>query len=477
MHSPKQQFMREGGDKRAVSPVVGFVILFGFFTISLTLWQVQVVPAHNAGTEYEHQQEVTTQLIELRNAILEATMGADGSVQIALGTTYPDRTLFVNPPPPVGDLRTNDADRGRLKVTIDNATAAADAPPGVSNQWNGTTRTFESAPLVYRPGYHSYDGADEVVTEHTLLYSRYDDTRVEHTDHAIVDGTAIRLPLLPQNFSKRSLDLIEITAGPAAPTTRTVSVTSNATAPITMTLDTPAPAQHAALLNDTSTVTNITVNTNNVSFELEPGRYDLAVASVALDGYSPYQQTPAYTTIVQGADRTISPGEKQRVVVEVRDSEDNPIADESVELALDDPGLASITPASGTTNEQGRFKATIVGKARGATNLTASHGGSATDATTNFTVTGGSVRWEDGTVSAADGDTLELTASSTVDDAPVTFDVESTSTLSINSQTSDRFENGTATLSVDVNWGGRTEVYAYVHSLGEGDRLKIRKAS
>jgi hypothetical protein len=470
--------MRKWGDRRAVSPVVGFVILFGFFTLSMTLWQVQVVPAHNAGEEYEHQQEVTKQLIQLRNAILEATMGADRSVQIALGTTYPDRTLFVNPPPPVGDLRTNDADRGQLQIRIENATAADDAPPGVANRWNGTTRIFESAPIIYRPGYHSYEGAEEVAIEHTLMYSQWEATRVEHTDHAVVDGTTIRLPLLPQNVSRRSLDRVEVTAGPVASTTRTVPVTSNDTAPITLTLETPAPDTHAALLNDTETITNVTPNANNVSFELQPGRYDLAVASIALDGYSPHQQMPTYTAIVEGADATISPGEKQQVVVEVRDSEDNPMANEPVNLTLDDPGLASITPASGTTNENGRFEATIVGTVRGSTNLTVSHDGSATNATTNLTISGGTVRWDSGTLSAANGDVLEVNATSTVEDAPVSFAVNSTSILSIRpGDTSDRFTNGTATLSVDVSWSGKPEAYAYVYSLGEGDRLTIKNAN
>jgi len=59
-------------DNRAVSAVIGFILIFGILTLTLTVYQAQIVPQQNAQTEFEHFEESQNELIELRNSISTA---------------------------------------------------------------------------------------------------------------------------------------------------------------------------------------------------------------------------------------------------------------------------------------------------------------------------------------------------------------------------------------------------------------------
>ncbi|RLM56909.1 hypothetical protein DVK07_20565, partial [Halorubrum sp. Atlit-26R] len=99
--------MRFSRDRRGQSVVVGTVILFGFLILALGVYQVQVVPTDNANVEFQHSQQVEDDFGDLRNDVLRAgATGSTGSTQIQLGTRYPARTFFINPPPVSGSLET-----------------------------------------------------------------------------------------------------------------------------------------------------------------------------------------------------------------------------------------------------------------------------------------------------------------------------------------------------------------------------------
>ncbi|MFC7136658.1 hypothetical protein ACFQRB_09430 [Halobaculum litoreum] len=79
---------------------IGAVILFGFLIVALSTYQAAVVPDQNREVEFLHNQEVQTDVVQVANS-LSAT-GRTGSAApqtVALGTRYPSRALFVNPPP------------------------------------------------------------------------------------------------------------------------------------------------------------------------------------------------------------------------------------------------------------------------------------------------------------------------------------------------------------------------------------------
>ena len=100
--------MQGGSDDRAVAVQVGAIILFAFVVIAIAGYQASVVPNQNNEIEFNHNQRVQGQIEDV-----EATIGSMPAVAdrrtttVDLSTSYPARTLFVNPPTPTGRLRTS----------------------------------------------------------------------------------------------------------------------------------------------------------------------------------------------------------------------------------------------------------------------------------------------------------------------------------------------------------------------------------
>jgi len=129
-------------DNRAVSTVIGVVILFGFLILALSLYQVEIVPQQNAEMEFQHSGEVRNDLVELRAGILQAGSIDQPQYQtVQLGTSYPTRVFTINPPPPAGTIRTTES-----------------YPITIAYESNGTViETIPTRFIEYRPGYNEID--------------------------------------------------------------------------------------------------------------------------------------------------------------------------------------------------------------------------------------------------------------------------------------------------------------------------------
>ncbi|ESS06155.1 MAG: hypothetical protein A07HB70_01704 [uncultured archaeon A07HB70] len=86
-------------DRRGVTVQIGAILLFGVLIVALSTYQAVAVPAENEQVEFNHNQAVQQDMLELRSALLQTGAGGRGqSVSVSLGTTYPSRVLLVNPP-------------------------------------------------------------------------------------------------------------------------------------------------------------------------------------------------------------------------------------------------------------------------------------------------------------------------------------------------------------------------------------------
>jgi len=102
--------MQLSHDRRGQSVVIGSVIIFGFLILSLSLYQVQVVPQQNGQVEFQHSEQVRNDLVDLRAGILQAGSVDRSQYQtVRLGTTYSTRVFALNPPSPAGTIRTIDS--------------------------------------------------------------------------------------------------------------------------------------------------------------------------------------------------------------------------------------------------------------------------------------------------------------------------------------------------------------------------------
>ncbi|SFR61831.1 LamG-like jellyroll fold domain-containing protein [Halogeometricum limi] len=220
-----------GGEDRAVTVQIGAVLIFGFLIISMSVYQATVVPEDNKAVEFEHNDEVQTDLQELRNAVVRAgSTGERYPVSVRLGTRYPQRTMFVNPPPASGSLSTE-----TLGAVYVNNSKAAD--PEVRDYWEGS-QSFDTNAFVYEPRYSRYDEAPTTRYEHTVLYNSFDNgANLSLTDQAMVDGRRISLVTLAGDYEQSSSGTVSVDPNAVSASETTVTIRDDG-GPVTLRIPT-----------------------------------------------------------------------------------------------------------------------------------------------------------------------------------------------------------------------------------------------
>lgn len=338
--------MQLRGDDRAVTVQIGAVLLFAVLIVGMSTYQAVVVPEQNASAEYEHGQRVQADMVDLRNAILRtAATGASQPTAVALGTRYPERLVFVNPPPASGTLRTGP----ERTLVVSNASAV---DPDARDHWNGDARAFSTRDLVYEPQYRGYDGAPATVFDGAVLYNRFDTgANVTLSEQSVVDGRRITLVTLAGTRATSGTGAASVDPRPLSPSTATVRTVTigNASGPVTLTVPTRLPAATwDDLLASQTRVQGVAQNGSGaVDVVLEPGTtYELRMARIGV-GDDVSSAGPQYVTKVSG---------RSGLVVEVRDRYDNPVSGVQVNATVE-RGNGTVEPAGGadgTTDGSGR---------------------------------------------------------------------------------------------------------------------------
>jgi len=197
--------MNRQGCSRGQSLQIGAILLFGFLIIALATAQAGLVPADISRAELDHSQEVADQLIALETAVFDSSAtGTPRSTTLDLGPDYPDRLLFVYPPPPAGRLTTT----AQSTLAIDNAAAVTDTG-SFDSYWNGTTRGYRTRAITYAPSYRELDAAPRYRIEHGVLAARHRTAnRIElaETRQPIVDDTEITLLVVDGELAATGVD-------------------------------------------------------------------------------------------------------------------------------------------------------------------------------------------------------------------------------------------------------------------------------
>jgi len=324
----------EHGD-RAVSAVVGFILIFGILVITLSVYQAEVVPQQNSEVEFEQYQGVQQQMVELRSQIVSMQGSASTrSTTVDLGVRYPSRTIFVNPGPARGSLRTVGTSDGGINLTVQNVTAVDNTETG--DFWNGTALTYNTGIIEYTPDYNQFQGGLPVVYEHSLIYNRVSGgNSVPLTDQSLVDDNRVSLIALNGTLTQSSVGTTSVDLDPVSTRTRVVDV-NNKTGPITLEF---ASRLNASVWEDTfeDQLVSNGGHVQNVSslrdrpdefsilkLTLEPDqRYELKLSKVGI-GTGATGTDAEYLTDVVGAGATVQVGSNQTLTVEARDRFNGP---------------------------------------------------------------------------------------------------------------------------------------------------------
>ena len=262
--------VRFRADSRGVSEVVGAVLLLGILMLTLSIYQVSIVPNQNAATEFQHNQQVEDEMVDVRNAILEArSSGKDTFASVTLGTRYQDRTLTVNPPLPTGTIQT--VEQPNFNVTETGGDLRPD-PLGLAD------RPLENQFVEYSPRYYEYDAAGTMRYENTIAYHDYGDAKVSLTNQTLLRGETISLIPLAGTFRKDGIRRVAVEPMPGV--LETVRVEDpNVTVPTELSEE-----DWRALLGDEidPSTESVSVESGNLTLSLD-GIHEVAYAPIGLN--------------------------------------------------------------------------------------------------------------------------------------------------------------------------------------------------
>lgn len=176
------------------------MLLLGFVVVSM--YQATVVPQQNEEIEYDHNRQVHEEFVTLRGNVVEsATEATARPATVSLGTRYPSRTVFVNPPPAAGSLRSRPL--GTLAVSNVSAVGPGDAGDYAA----GDALSFSTNALEYRPNYNVFRGAPVAVYESTVAYNRFDGGyNGTLAGQSVVNGRRLSLVVLRGDYSESGVE-------------------------------------------------------------------------------------------------------------------------------------------------------------------------------------------------------------------------------------------------------------------------------
>ncbi|MFC7202448.1 hypothetical protein ACFQJC_02905 [Haloferax namakaokahaiae] len=353
-----------GSDDRGASAVLGTVLAFGLVISLLAMVQVSAVPAWNQQAEFEHLTDAEADFAALDESVALAADGRTSRATVAGSVTYPTRAFFVSPTPGVGTLKMTD----EQVASIDNAVATGET----GTYWDGSAKSFDAQSFHYEPSYNTLNQptlAHEGFAQYTA-YANGNETNEVGATQRLVDGTTISLVLLEGEMNTGSADPSTISVTPVSAGTDYITVTDDGT-PITISVPTQLSEETwQNLLADEPNVQSLTYTEggdyNTLTVELRPGRtYDLHISRVGINTAGSDQE-PAYMVDVEGANEVVPAGANQRVVVEVRDEQNNPVSNAKV-TADDDDGRVFVRgdgPGTTSTVTDSNGRATFVYRAQ-----------------------------------------------------------------------------------------------------------------
>ena len=297
--------MRGPSTTRGQSLQIGAILLFGFLLIGLTTAQASLVPADVSRAELDHSQRVADQAVALSTAAFETRVtGRPQPTTLDLGPDYPDRLLFVYPPPAAGTLRTTEPST----LAIDNAAAVTDNG-SFDTFWNGTTRSYATRAISYEPRYRELDAAPRYRLEHGVLAARHDSAasiEMATNRQPVVDDTEISLLVVDGELAATGIDTESVVIERVTDAT-TVEI-DNSGGPIRLRLPTQLPAAtwRDTILDSQSAVDSVAVAGDVATVTLDSAEtYELTIHKLTV-GTNATASSATYLRNASGTDSDYS---------------------------------------------------------------------------------------------------------------------------------------------------------------------------
>lgn len=345
--------MRLRTDSRSQAIQIGAVLLFGILVILLATFQAFVVPDQNQEVEFKHNQEVQQQVQSTGSLITSvAGGGSGGSTTVQLGTTYPARSIFFNPQPAAGRLQTTEL--GEIEIEYSGANGNE---PGVTEYWNGTTRTYATNSLAYEPRYSEYGEAPDTKYEHSLVLNDFGETSLSLSEQILVGDDELTIVTLEGEYSESRVDSVSLDVRALSSSANTVRLDGE----IEVTL----PTEETDLWEEqlAEFKTEVDPENNRITVTLTADQ-DLRMARVGVG------DARRGTADERSEYAAVTDKRAPSVTVEIRDRYNNPVRGASVTISgEDDSGnqlsFEELSSYRGAVDEDGESEITLVSNRNG----------------------------------------------------------------------------------------------------------------
>ena len=350
---------RFNADERGVSEVVGAILVFALVVAMFGIIQSQAIPNQNEEIEAQHSLEVQSDLTRFHQlASSVAADGSDRSKSFNMGTGYPARLLFFNPPRVQGQLETT----ASQEVTISGFKASnSDVNDYMSGPSPGGSLDLPTRRLQYTVNYNEYQNDPTTRYEYGVLYNDYDTGTVIQNQGNIIDGTRINLLFMAGDYTESSTTEESLSVQGVSAPARSVTITGTGSGcgdPLVIELPTNLDPQKWQDLDPIKASNNIcspiqwaTTNQDKIEIRLDPTKtYDLRMSRIGLEPGAA-TQTPQYIVPVDPGVTSAGVGQRASIEYEVRDQYNNPVSGAEVEFP---------DGSKEETNDRGRVSTTVI---------------------------------------------------------------------------------------------------------------------
>ena len=212
-------------NKKAVSTIIGTLLMFAIIVGIYGAVQSTRVPVWNKGVEYDHLDVVYADMMSMKSDIEDvALLKSPKSSDIHLGVRYPERAIFMNPGEGAPGMLT--VEKGVpivVEYTVLNMSGVATPMEPL---------TFNSSRITYE--LYGTIGSPKYVYEHGIIIRDYRTSNVTTDEQPLIVNDNIYIPVLnaSANFTKSSLDVESLaiypsTQAPTTPRVKNVNITMN----------------------------------------------------------------------------------------------------------------------------------------------------------------------------------------------------------------------------------------------------------
>ena len=357
-------------EDKAISPVVGMVMVLAIIAGFMSIIQTQQLPQWNKQKEAEHYKLLVSEFSRIPYIL---STGTTASISLDAGLDYPDIPLLINPPDAVSTLRFEERN-----VTVE---CKIVTPDGSTKT---ISRNYTSYAIILEPHYF-YSAERELVLEHGVIFEKWAGSSrpVPITDQVTFTKSRITIPVLQAGnesitASKFSFKLSPVSKGGEV-TVKDVNITFK--------------TEFADWWRDTLSeiygAGNVSVSSDNSTVIVRISAAVLDVSSYAVGEVSESSQSDTYKElelVPYQSEIVVSAGSVERIDVQAMDYYGNPVAGLTVNATA---SLGDIT-GSATTDSRGiaTFYFTAEKAGSGYINFTATRGSVTSNASVIVTVPG-----------------------------------------------------------------------------------------